>query len=65
VTGVEADYRDYCEFVRPGGIIAFHDILSADTGVPRFISELERTVPIHKITHSNHLGIAWLRKAPL
>lgn len=24
--GVEADYRDYRTFVRPGGIIAFHDI---------------------------------------
>lgn len=25
--GVGADYRDYCEFARPGGIIAFHDIV--------------------------------------
>jgi predicted O-methyltransferase YrrM len=25
--GVAADYRDYREFVRPGGIIAFHDIV--------------------------------------
>jgi len=26
-TGVERDYNDYREFVRPGGIIAFHDIV--------------------------------------
>lgn len=26
-SGVAADYRDYKEFVRPGGIIAFHDII--------------------------------------
>jgi cephalosporin hydroxylase len=25
--GVEQDYNDYREFVRPGGIIAFHDII--------------------------------------
>lgn len=25
--GVTADYRDYASFVRPGGIIAFHDIV--------------------------------------
>lgn len=27
VEGVKADYEDYREFVRPGGIIAFHDIV--------------------------------------
>ncbi|MEW5786240.1 MAG: class I SAM-dependent methyltransferase [Pseudomonadota bacterium] len=27
VAGVESDYLDYREFVRPGGIIAFHDIV--------------------------------------
>lgn len=26
--GVTADYQDYREFVRPGGIIAFHDIVA-------------------------------------
>lgn len=26
-SGVEADYNDYREFVRPGGLIAFHDIV--------------------------------------
>ena len=25
--GVTADYHDYKEFVRPGGLIAFHDIV--------------------------------------
>lgn len=28
-TGVAQDYNDYKEFVRPGGIIAFHDILES------------------------------------
>lgn len=27
VEGVTADYEDYREFVRPGGLIAFHDIV--------------------------------------
>lgn len=27
VEGVKADYDDYKEFVRPGGLIAFHDII--------------------------------------
>lgn len=27
VEGVKADYEDYREFVRPGGLIAFHDIV--------------------------------------
>lgn len=27
--GITADYEDYKEFVRPGGIIAFHDILES------------------------------------
>jgi predicted O-methyltransferase YrrM len=26
-SGVERDYRDYVEFVRPGGLVAFHDIV--------------------------------------
>ncbi len=29
VEGVTADYNDYREFVRPGGIIAFHDIVES------------------------------------
>jgi len=28
-SGVTADYNDYKEFVRPGGIIAFHDIVES------------------------------------
>lgn len=31
--GVTADYQDYREFVRPGGIIAFHDIVEKQ--IPR------------------------------
>ena len=29
VCGVTADYNDYKEFVRPGGLIAFHDIVKS------------------------------------
>ena len=29
VGGVTADYNDYKEFVRPGGVIAFHDIVES------------------------------------
>lgn len=31
VAGVTADYEDYREFVRPGGIVAFHDIVDAQS----------------------------------
>jgi predicted O-methyltransferase YrrM len=42
--GVLADFRNYSRFVRPGGLIAFHDIIAEDTerlygyrfGVPRY-----------------------------
>lgn len=45
VAGVEADYNDYKEFVRPGGIIAFHDIVEkqplADNQVYQFWKKLK------------------------
>ena len=42
--GVRSDYELYSPLVRPGGIIAFHDIaprIDAGTGVPRFWNELK------------------------
>jgi hypothetical protein len=46
---VRADYEDYAPFVREGGIIAFHDIVSGDEShvgeVPRFWSELKESEP--------------------
>ncbi len=44
--GVEADYRDYHDLVRPGGIIAFHDIVEKqpfpETQVHHFWKRLKR-----------------------
>jgi len=37
--GVEADYNDYKEFVRPGGLIAFHDIVE------------KQPLPINQVYH--------------
>jgi predicted O-methyltransferase YrrM len=51
--GVELDYRDYAGLVRPGGLIAFHDIAErqpiADNQVRRFWSRLRDVVPGEEI----------------
>jgi predicted O-methyltransferase YrrM len=43
--GVKADFDSYAPFVRPGGVIAFHDIVPGQPsdvgGVPRFWQELK------------------------
>jgi predicted O-methyltransferase YrrM len=43
--GVVKDYELYAPLVRPGGLIAFHDIVPGDEevvgGVPRFWEELK------------------------
>ena len=43
--GVSADFRDYAPLVRPGGLIAFHDIVDGPEenvgGVPRFWREIK------------------------
>jgi predicted O-methyltransferase YrrM len=44
--GVRRDYEMYAPLVRPGGLVAFHDVaprFSAGTGVPRFWDELKAT----------------------
>jgi predicted O-methyltransferase YrrM len=45
--GVRLDYEMYSKLVRPGGVIAFHDILtpSEDVGVQRFWAELRAAHP--------------------
>jgi predicted O-methyltransferase YrrM len=47
--GVKMDYEMYSRLVRPGGIIAFHDIVEhprhLNVGVPRFWRELKRHLP--------------------
>ena len=50
--GVKKDYEMYSPLVKSGGIIAFHDIVPGPTecvgGVPRFWSELKRSLPKEK-----------------
>jgi predicted O-methyltransferase YrrM len=51
--GVKSDYEMYSPLVRPGGLIAFHDILphpiSRDIEVPRFWQELKAATPVREI----------------
>jgi cephalosporin hydroxylase len=49
--GVRADYEMYGPLVRPGGLIAFHDIVvdSPQCGVARFWRELRQTRPTRSI----------------
>jgi predicted O-methyltransferase YrrM len=50
--GVRRDFELYGSLVRPGGWIAFHDIVPGDEemvgGVPRFWKELSERVPVTK-----------------
>ncbi len=52
-SGVEQDYRDYAGLVRPGGLIAFHDIAErqpvAGNQVGKFWSRLRGVVPVEEI----------------
>lgn len=56
---VAADFANYCGFVRPGGVIAFHDLNDSpasadwDIGVSRFF----HTLPDPKYTFT--IGAAW------
>jgi cephalosporin hydroxylase len=40
VAGVTADYEDYREFVRPGGLIAFHDIVEKQPFATNQVAQL-------------------------
>lgn len=50
--GVRRDFELYSSLVRPGGWIAFHDIVPGDEemvgGVPRFWQELQEKMPVTK-----------------
>ena len=50
--GVRRDFEPYGGLVRPGGWIAFHDIVPGDEemvgGVPRFWQELKERMPVTK-----------------
>ena len=44
--GVSRDFALYSSLVRPGGLVAFHDVaprVSAGTGVPQFWNEFKAT----------------------
>jgi predicted O-methyltransferase YrrM len=51
--GVQADFSMYSRLVRPGGLIALHDIVpgpdDAVGGVPRFWAELKRVADVQEI----------------
>lgn len=44
VDGVTADYNDYKEFVRPGGIIGFHDIVESQPLATNQVYHLWKTI---------------------
>lgn len=52
VGGVTADYHDYKEFVRPGGVIAFHDIVESQplptNQVYHFWKKLREVTPVEE-----------------
>jgi predicted O-methyltransferase YrrM len=59
--GVRKDYNLYSRLVRPGGLIAFHDIVPGDEelvgGVPRFWEEMKQS---HK---TSELVESWNQRA--
>jgi predicted O-methyltransferase YrrM len=64
--GVRADFELYSPLVRPGGMVAFHDIaprVDAGTGVPRFWEELSATHEVDQVVASTEpsFGIGILR----
>lgn len=59
---VKNDYKNYSQFVKTGGIIAFHDAcLDAERyGTPKVLQELDK--PIQYIVYSKEVGIAYFTK---
>jgi predicted O-methyltransferase YrrM len=64
-TGVRQDYENYRELVRPGGLIAFHDIVSVsrDPGytldVPKFWAEVRDESAIEIVDSERGSGGRW------
>lgn len=60
--GIKQDYLDYSPMVRPGGVVAIHDLLLPD--VNHFVCNLEygnidgKRHEIRRILHSTHVGYA-------
>ncbi len=59
--GVKADFQMYSKFVRPGGIIAFHDIVKhpaeLDCHVDRFWQEIKNEYSSREFVHNPEQGI--------
>lgn len=54
---VRSDWENYSPMVRPGGLVALHDLLTP--GVSRVVEELEREErAVRRIVHSKHVGTA-------
>lgn len=69
---VLTDWLLYSPLVKPGGLVAFHDIglaLEGHYGVPEFVAKLSRGEidgrprALQKIVHTKHLGIALYEQA--
>ena len=69
---VLTDWLLYSPLVRPGGLVAFHDIgltLEGHYGVPEFLAKLSRgeidgrARTLQTIVHTKHLGIALYEQA--
>jgi glycosyltransferase involved in cell wall biosynthesis len=60
---VKADYQNYSPLVRPGGVIAFHDIQGI-ADVNRFWNEIKKTDEMagQEICHPNGWGIGVIQK---
>ena len=61
---VKKDYENYSQFIKKGGIIAFHDALLEGNryGTPRVLKELPKHKEIKFIAHSKEVGIAYITK---
>ena len=63
--GVKQDYEMYADLVRPGGLIAFHDIVYAE-GVARFWDEIKQADPTAEefiATQGSVFGLGVITKA--
>ncbi len=69
VEGVTADYEDYREFVRPGGLIAFHDIVEKQplptNQVAQFWQRIKRETETTEFIHDPQqcgfgIGLIWV-----
>ncbi len=60
---VKQDYINYSPMVRPGGIIAVHDIVHVSAGVKRFWEELKgenKNLRIEEFNNHNGIGVIYV-----